>query len=374
MASNSFGNIFRITTWGESHGVAIGVVIDGCPAGVELSDKDINDDLQTRKGGRCKYTTPRKEPDIARIYSGVFKGVTTGAPISIVIYNKDIQSKPYEDQKYLLSPGHASYTYLKKYGIFDYRGSGRASARETACRVAAGSVAKKVLSSSNISFLTYVHSIGHHTIKKIDRKYLSESILQCPDKVAEKLMVEQLDKTIANRDSMGGTIECQILNVPEGIGDPVYEKIESKLAQAMLSIPASKGFEIGSGFASSGLEGSLSNDLFDYTENGSITCLSNNAGGVLGGISTGMPIIFRVPFKPTSSIGKNQYTVNYAQKKRVLKKAKKQSRHDPCLAIRAVPVVESMAALALVDAFLLSKVENYSEREKLTLERSSFIR
>ncbi len=353
MASNSFGNLFRFTTWGESHGRAIGVVIDGCPSGLDLSDSDINLELSRRAAGKSPYTSPRKEEDRAEIFSGTFEGKTTGAPISIIIFNNDVDSSKYEPIKDLMRPGHANFTYLKKYGIFDYRGGGRASARETACRVAAGAVAKKLLSLHKIKLTAYIHAISTLTISEVDPLALESSPIFCPDKKAGKKMVEAIMQAIEDRDSLGGVVECCAENMPSGLGDPVYEKLEANLAKAMLSLPATKGFEIGSGFAASKMRGSEHNDAFTVDEKGNITTETNHAGGTLGGISTGLPVIFRVAFKPTSTIGKPQQTVDSSGTKQTFQ-LPPNSRHDPCTAIRAVPIVEAMAACVLADALLLN--------------------
>ncbi len=357
MASNSFGNIFRITTWGESHGKAVGVVIDGCPAGVQLDETDINTALALRAPGNNQYTSPRKEPDKAEIYSGVFEGKTTGAPISIIIMNKDADSSKYEPIKHLLRPGHANYTYIEKYGCFDHRGGGRASARETACRVAAGAVASKILQEHNIQVISYMKSIGDQKLElnplTTDNLKLASqnSPIFCPDTVAEKNMMNAIEIAKNEGDSLGGIVEFIVLNMPVGLGDPIYEKLEANLAKAMMSLPASKGVELGEGFHSAHMRGSEHNDEFSAGE--TITS-TNHAGGTLAGISTGMPLIGRVAFKPTSSIKKPQNTIDAegVEQKFVLPEG---SRHDPCVAIRAVPIVEAMCALVLVDALLMNK-------------------
>lgn len=347
MASNSFGNIFRITTFGESHGKAVGVVIDGCPAGLLLSENDINEFLKLRQGGKSPYVSPRKEQDQGKIISGVFAGKTTGMPIVIMIENKNIDSSKYEAIKDLLRPGHANYTYLEKYSIFDYRGGGRASARETVCRVAAGAVAKKILEKHKIKTAAFVKTIGSISakinIKNITklRAETYQNEIFCPDKKAAQLMMQEIDKVKAEGDSIGGIVEFVASGLPVGLGDPVYERLDANLAKAMMSIPATKGFEIGEGFNSVSMKGSEHNDLFPLK--------TNHAGGVLGGISTGMPLIGRVAFKPTASIAKPQSTVDLKGKARIFK-LPEGSRHDPCVAIRAVPVVEAMCALVIVDA------------------------
>ena len=354
MASNSFGNLFRITTWGESHGKGIGVVIDGCPAGLPLSEKEINQELDKRAGGKTPYTTPRKEQDTAEIFSGVFEGKTTGAPISLIIFNKNIDSSKYEPIKNLMRPGHANFTYLEKYGVFDYRGGGRSSARETACRVAAGAVAKKLLAAQKVTLLTYIQAIGGIPITSVDEKALRSSPIFCPDTAAGEKMMAAITEAKEEKDSLGGVIECTISNLPIGLGDPVYEKLEANLAKAMLSLPATKGFEIGEGFRAATLKGSQHNDGFKTDPDGNIIPASNHAGGTLGGISTGEPLIFRVPFKPTSSIEKPQQTVDTQGRVQTFN-LPSGSRHDPCVTIRAVPIVEAMAACVIADALLLAR-------------------
>lgn len=359
MASNSFGTVFKITTWGESHGKAIGVVIDGCPAGLEIDESEINAALAMRAPGKNAYTSPRVEVDKAEILSGVFEGKTTGAPISIIIPNRDADSTKYEPIKDLLRPGHANFTYLEKYGIFDYRGGGRASARETACRVAAGAIAKKFLGHYGIQLTAYIKQIGpvEAIINTENVELLHtqtyQSPLFCPDANAASEMATLIEMAKNEGDSLGGVIEFIALSVPAGIGDPIYEKLEAKLAHAMMSLPATKGFELGSGFRSAAMQGSEHNDRF-LNDKDVIQTETNYAGGTLGGISTGMPIIGRVAFKPTSSIMKPQKTLTTSGDQASFQ-LPAGSRHDPCVAIRAVPIVEAMAALVLVDALLLNR-------------------
>lgn len=359
MASNSFGKLFRITTWGESHGKAIGVVIDGCPSGIEISEEEINQQLSRRAPGKNPYTSPRKESDHAEIYSGVFEGKTTGTPISIIIPNQDSDSSKYETMKSLLRPGHANYTYLAKYGIFDHRGGGRASGRETSCRVAAGAIAKKLLKQYGITPLAYIKELGgvEATIDiellRDSPQAIYESALFCPDPIATKLMIAKLEEALNQKDSIGGIVELYVEGIPVGLGDPVYEKFEALLASALMSIPASKGFEIGSGFQAARMLGSHHNDLFIAQEN-AVKTATNHAGGTLGGISTGMPLLARIAFKPPSSIGKTQETVDVEGRPTHLE-LPVGSRHDPSVAIRAVPVVEAMTALVLADVLLANR-------------------
>lgn len=359
MASNSFGQIFRITTWGESHGKGVGVVIDGCPAGLELNEAMINEALALRMPGRNDLVSPRKEPDIAEIYSGIFNGKTSGAPISIVIKNRDADPSKYEPIKNLLRPGHANYTYIEKYGDFDYKGGGRSSARETACRVAAGAVAKQLLNHFGIKLTAYLKQVGSvkgHTIAGLDDeidKTIKSSPIFCSDATTEASMMDAITTARDSGDSLGGVVEFYVQDCPIGLGDPVYEKLEANLAKAMLSMPASKGFEIGEGFGAVTMQGSEHNDEFN-SESGDTTLSSNHAGGTLGGISNGQPVVGRVAFKPTSSIKKTQQTVDLSGKSAEFK-LPEGSRHDPCVAIRAVPVVEAMTLLVLADALLLNR-------------------
>ncbi len=354
MASNHFGNLFKITTWGESHGKAMGVVIDGCPPGLVLNEKIIQKALDERRPGTSAYVSPRVETDQAEIYSGVFEGKTTGAPISIIIPNRDADSSAYESTKDLYKPGHANFTYLKKYDCFDYRGGGRASARETVCRVAAGAVAGQLLQQYQIDVQACIQQIG--TIKvavdEISVNRMKESLIFCPDETVEEALLALLTKTKQQGDSLGGCVACQVTLMPAGLGDPVYEKLEANLAKAMLSIPASKGFEIGRGFDAVGDLGSQHNDAF---MKGHQPCETNHAGGTLGGISTGMPLRFSVVFKPTSSILKPQKTVNFEGEEKIFEQPA-HARHDPCVAIRAVPVVKAMCQLVLADALLMNKI------------------
>jgi len=366
MASNTFGQLFRVTTWGESHGKAIGVVIDGCPAGVALTIEDIQLALALRAPGRNEFTSPRQETDEAEIYSGVFDGHTTGAPISIIIMNRDVNSSHYTALQEVLRPGHANFTYLQKYGRYDHRGGGRASARETACRVAAGAVAKKILQHHGIQTGAYLSTMGDIHVPNLDGTLqdlaaaTESSPIFCPHVQTAQAMQNLINQAKETGDSVGGVVTFLAIDLPVGLGDPVYEKLEANLAKAMLSIPASKGFEIGQGFQAAQMVGSDHNDLFMISEQG-ITTQTNHAGGTLGGISTGMPLMGRVVFKPTSSIRKVQQTVDLAGKPTEMT-LPDGSRHDPCVAIRAVPVVDAMCALVLVDAFLMQRATQLGER------------
>lgn len=360
MGSNSFGKLFTITTWGESHGKALGVVIDGCPAGISLSEEDINIELKKRQGGNTPFTTPRKEADLCEIYSGIFEGKTTGAPLSIIIKNTNKDPSKYTPIKDLYRPGHANYTYLKKYGIFDYKGGGRASARETVCRVAAGAVAKKILQLFDVDLCGYIKEIGgikasiENYNPSILRKNLVKSPVYCPDEDASKRICDKIKKTQEHKDSLGGIVELIVNPMLPALGDPVYEKLEANLAKAMMSLPATKGVEFGMGFEASSMLGSNHNDTFTLDESKHAVLKTNNSGGLLGGISTGMPLILRVAFKPTSSIDQKVKTVN-TQGLEADFQLPKNSRHDPCVAIRAVPIVEAMTACCLVDAILINR-------------------
>jgi chorismate synthase len=347
MASNSFGKVFRITTWGETHGPAIGVVIDGCPAGIALVEEDLQQELNRRKPGTSPYTSPRKEKDKVSILSGVFEGKTTGAPIALLIPNEDADPSKYEPMKDLFRPGHANFTYLAKYGIFDHRGGGRSSARETVSRVAAGAIAKKLLKLEGIEVFGYIKQIGSIKAETIDLEFARENPLFCPDEKALGKMMELIESIKAEGDSIGSIVELTSTPLPVGLGDPTYEKLEANLANAMLSIHASKGIEFGDGFGCATMKGSEHNDAFPLT--------TNHAGGTLGGISSGQPLLLRVAFKPPSSIAKPQTTLT-TQGTPTIFALPAGSRHDPCLGIRAVPVVEAMAALVLADALLMNSI------------------
>lgn len=356
MGSNSFGKLFTVTTWGESHGPAIGLVIDGCPAGLPIAIEEIDTALARRAPGRSCYTSPRREADRAELLSGLFEGETTGAPIAIMIRNSDVDSAHYCPLQQLLRPGHANYTYLEKYGLFDYRGGGRASARETACRVAAGAVAMKFIASHGISVMAYLQQVGSIGMELASTMPVREAVyaspLFCPDPIAEEAMRLELKAALSEGDSVGGVVAFVAEGLPVGLGDPVYEKLEAKLAHLLMGLPASKGFEVGSGFGAASMRGAEHNDLF-VASSGGVATKTNHAGGLLGGITNGMPLYGRVAFKPTSSIAQPQETLNLQGESCSFALAPG-ARHDPCVAIRAVPVVEAMVACALADALLLN--------------------
>jgi len=353
MAGNSFGEIFKITTFGESHGGGVGVIIDGCPSGLKISEKDIQTEMDRRKPGQSSITTPRKETDIIKIFSGVFEGKTTGTPIMMMALNKDTKSDDYNNLKDLFRPSHADFTYEAKYGVRNWAGSGRASARETLARVAAGAIAKKFLKEKlGIEFVSYVEQVG--PIKadinplKVAMKDIESNIIRCPNQAVAKKMITLVEKVRDEGDSIGGVIQGVIKNVPAGLGEPVFDKISADLGKAMLSINAVKGFEFGSGFQGVSMRGGEHNDEF-YAKNGKILTRTNNSGGTQGGITNGMPIIFRVAFKPVATIGKKQKTVNRKLEKVNLEAA---GRHDPCVLPRAVPIVDAMAAIVIMDHYL----------------------
>lgn len=343
MPGNTFGQFFRITTFGESHGGAVGVVLDGMTPGIELSEADVQKQLDRRKPGQSSVTTPRKEPDIVHILSGVFEGKTTGTPILMILYNQDQKPEAYDAIKNLYRPGHADFTYLAKYGIRDYRGSGRASGRETSGRVAAGAVARKLLEARGVRIVAYTLMAGGIACERFDPAVIEQNPMRACDLEAARRMVELVERLAAEGDSCGGIVECRIDGVPAGLGDPVFDKLEADLAKAIMSIGAVKGFEVGSGFRAASLRGSEHNDWRDETG-----WLSNNAGGILGGISTGQQIVFRCAVKPTSSISKPQKTTDVHGNPRMIET---HGRHDPCICPRIVPVVEAMACLVLEDHF-----------------------
>jgi chorismate synthase len=348
MAGNTFGKVFRVTTWGESHGPALGAVIDGCPPGMELDVADIQKDLEKRRPGKGGGESPRKEPDQVEILSGTFDGLTTGTPISLIIYNRDAQSKAYDHLQNIFRPGHGDLTYLEKYGIRDHRGGGRASARETAARVAAGAVARKVLAENDISVIAYTVAMGDIATNKRNMKEISGNRLCCPDKEAAIRMEELINTIWKKGDSLGGVVEVRATGCPAGLGEPVFDKLDAALAQALMSIGAVKGVEIGAGFRAAELLGSENND--PITQKGYKT---NNAGGILAGISNGDAIIARIAVKPIPSISLEQDTLNL-DKEPV--KIKIGGRHDISAIPRIVPVCEAMVCLCLADHLLRQKV------------------
>ncbi len=356
MSGSTFGKAFKITTWGESHGDGVGVVVEGCPAGLPLKESDIQKDLDRRRTGQSKVTTTRKEGDKIIIMSGVFKGKTTGTPISMRVDNKDADSSKYELIKNLYRPGHADYTYDMKFGFRDYRGGGRSSARETVGRVAAGAIAKKLLARDKITVTGFTRQIGHHSAATVNFKEIEKNIVRCPDaKTAEK-MVDAIMQARKNGDSLGGVVEVIARGVPAGLGEPVFDRLDADLAKAVMSIPAVKGMEIGAGFQTATMTGSECNDVF-VTKNKKVMTQTNNAGGILGGISNGMDIIVKLVVKPTSSINKAQQTITQKGKKAEIRV---EGRHDPCVAPRAVPIAEAMVALTLIDHLLRNKTSQLS--------------
>jgi len=353
---NKFGNIFSFTTFGESHGEAIGCVVDGCPSMIDLCENDIQKYLDKRKPGQSKFTTQRQENDEVKILSGVFEGKTTGTPIALIIQNQDQKSQDYGDIKDKFRPSHADYTYFKKYGIRDYRGGGRSSARETAMRVGAGAIARKIVEKNNIEIFGYISQIGEKKIDKnlIDFKEINNNDFFCPDKNAVDEFSDYLLDIRKKGDSVGAIIEIVARNVPVGLGEPIYDKLDARLASAMMSINAVKAVEIGFGMSCAGLRGSeVSDEMFN--ENGKIIFSSNNSGGIIGGISSGQDIVVRFAVKPTSSILIPRKTIDInGNNCEIITKG----RHDPCVGIRAVPVGEAMMALVLADFILINQARN----------------
>jgi chorismate synthase len=353
---NSFGNLFRLTTFGESHGAGIGGIIDGCPAGLQLDVDNIQQELDRRKPGQSRITTQRNETDRVEFYSGIFDGVTTGAPIGFFVKNKDQHSSDYDNLKNVFRPSHADYTYIQKYGVRDHRGGGRSSARETIARVVGGAIAKQLLAQINISVQAYVNSVGEICLDKpyqqLDLSKTEESMVRCPDPETAEKMIARIEEAGHNHDTVGGTIVCVIEGVPAGWGAPVFNKLHADLGFAMLGINAVKGFEYGSGFEGTKLSGSEHNDIFT-SEGGKVKTLTNHSGGIQGGISNGQDIYLKVAFKPIATLLKEQKTIDVDLKETTVNP---KGRHDPCVLPRAVPIVESMAALVLADHFLMSKL------------------
>lgn len=356
---SAFGQLFRISTFGESHGGAVGVVVDGCPPRLPVTVDDIQRDLDRRRPGQSRITTPRSEPDQAEILSGLFEGRTLGTPIAILVRNTDARPGAYADFKDIYRPSHADYTYEAKYGIRDWQGGGRASARETVGRVAAGAIARKLLQVvARVEVLAYVSRA--HTIEAaidpatVTAAAVDATIVRCPDAAAAIAMIERIDAARRAGDSLGGVVECVCRGVPPGLGEPVFDRLEADLARAMLSLPATKGFEIGSGFAGTRLTGHEHNDPFTVDADGRVRTTSNRSGGVQGGISNGEDIVFRVAFKPTATISQPQQTVDRSGQAVTLEA---RGRHDPCVLPRAVPVVEAMACLVLADHYLRQRAQ-----------------
>jgi chorismate synthase len=353
---NSFGQIFRLTSFGESHGVGIGGVIDGCPAGVEIDFGFIQNELDRRKPGQSKITTQRQESDQVEFLSGIFEGKTQGTPIGFLVRNKDQHSKDYDDLKDIFRPSHADYTYLKKYGSRDHRGGGRSSARETVARVVAGAVAKLMLKQVGVGIHAFVYRVGEvelgKSYKELDLNLIDSNIVRCPDAGAAERMIARIEEAGRNNDTVGGVIQGVVQGVPVGLGEPVFNKLHADLGHAMLGINAVKGFEYGSGFDGTKLSGSQHNDVFLKTESG-IRTRTNHSGGVQGGISNGEDIYFNVAFKPIATLLKEQQTVDKYENETTINP---KGRHDPCVLPRAVPIVEAMAALVIADHYLLNKV------------------
>ena len=350
---DSLGQLFRITTWGESHGGGVGVVIDGCPSGLDLCEEDLQEELDRRRPGQSKITTQRKESDRARILSGVFEGRTTGTAILVIVSNEDARPNAYDHLKDLFRPSHADYTYEKKFGIRDWKGGGRSSARETIARVAAGAIAKKLLkyweNIQTIAWVEQIHEIKSNVEKKsITSNMIEKSAVRCPDKEASDAMVKRILEVRKAGDSVGGIIRAFVRNVPAGLGEPVFDKLTADLSKALMSLPATRGIEFGLGFESVKMKGSEHNDAF-VIENGNIRTNTNNSGGIQGGISNGEEIDLRVSFKPTATINFEQDTVSINGE---AVKLRAKGRHDPCVLPRAVPMVEAMINLVLVDHYL----------------------
>ena len=354
MASNTFGTLLRLSTFGESHGIAIGGVLDGMPAGLNIDLDFVQAELNKRRPGQSQFTTSRNEEDEVEFLSGIFEGVSTGTPIGFIIRNKDSKSNDYSHLQSAYRPSHADFTYEKKFGVRDFRGGGRSSARETACRVVAGALAKLLLSKYNIQITAFVNQIGSIRLTKnyheIDLSLIENNPVRCPDEPTALQMMKLINETKEKGDTLGGTIQCVIQNLPIGLGEPVFDKFDAVMAHAMMSINATKGFEIGSGFSSIDKNGSQLNDVF-INDNG-IKTKTNHSGGVQGGITNGMPVYFNVAFKPVATIMQSQESVNSKGETITLES---KGRHDACVLPRAVPIVESMAALVTADFLLLSR-------------------
>ncbi|HYF64745.1 MAG TPA: chorismate synthase [Herpetosiphonaceae bacterium] len=352
MAGNTFGTLFRITTWGESHGPGLGVVIDGCPAGLELDLAQVQAQLDRRRVGQSRVTSARREPDEVEVLSGLFEGRTTGTPIALLIRNTNAKSGDYDNLIDTYRPGHADYTYDAKFGFRDHRGGGRSSARETAARVAAGAVARQILERAGISIVAYTTRLAHLSAQVIDEDEIERNIMRCPDAAVAAEMVALVESARRDLDSLGGVVEVRARGVPPGLGEPVFDKLDALIGHAMFSIPAVKAVEIGSGVDVAGLRGSQNNDPFERRADGTIGTATNHAGGILGGISNGAEIVVRLTAKPPASIAQEQQTVNRSGEPATIVV---KGRHDPTVLPRLVPVAEAMLALVLVDCWLLSR-------------------
>ncbi len=360
MPGSSFGTLFKITTFGESHGPAIGVVVDGVISNLPLTEADIQKELDRRRPGQSAVTTQRQETDKVEILSGVFEGKTTGAPIALLIRNEDQKEKDYIKLKDLFRPGHADFTFQSKFGTRDWRGGGRASGRETASRVAAGAIAKKILAQKNIKITAYTLSVGDIVAQKINLNVIESNVVRCPDSQAAEKMIEKILEVRKAGDSIGGVVEAVIKGCPPGIGDPVFDKLSARIAAAMMSIGTIKGVEIGDGFAATKKRGSENNDIFTV-KNGEVHTKTNHAGGILGGISNGEDIIVRVAVKPPSSILIEQETVTVNKEKTTVQVT---GRHDPCICPRVVPVVEAMLAITILDSLMIQEAAKISLNAK----------
>jgi chorismate synthase len=358
MGANSFGSLFVLTTFGESHGEAIGGIIDGCPAGLEIDFEFIQHEMNRRRPGQSAITTDRNESDTVEFLSGIFEGKTLGTPIGFIIKNKDQQSNDYSDIKQSYRPSHADFTYEQKYGTRDYRGGGRSSARETACRVVAGAIAKLILKQNNIFIHAFVKQVGHVKLElpfeQLDLSFTEKNRVRCPHLETAEKMIAYIEQIKSEGDTIGGVIQCVIQGVPAGLGEPVFDKLHAQLGKAMLSINAVKGFEIGSGFDSVNFKGSELNDVFEKKEE-RISTQTNHSGGVQGGITNGMPVYCNIAFKPVATIMKAQSTIDKDGNTITLEP---KGRHDTCVLPRAVPIVESMAALVMVDFLLRQHVQH----------------
>jgi chorismate synthase len=354
---NSYGKIFRITTFGESHGTAVGVVIDGCPSGLVIDMDFVQAELDRRRPGQSKITTQRQEGDKIEVLSGIFEGKTQGVPITLAVWNEDQRSKDYSHIADKFRPSHADYTYQMKYGTRDYRGGGRSSARETLARVAAGAIAKQFLATLGVRIIAYVSQVGDIQLgedySEFDFNEIENNIVRCPLPTVAEQMIRLIDETRKNRDTIGGVVTCIIEGTPVGLGEPVFDKLHAELGKAMLSINAVKGFEYGSGFNGVKMYGSQHNDIFYTTEDGIVKTKTNYSGGIQGGISNGEDIYFRVAFKPVATIMQDQESINTEGE---IVTVSGKGRHDPCVVPRAVPIVEAMAALVLADFYLRNKV------------------